>query len=73
MYETEVDEGTCVVREGASDADPRVTLVLADPEFLKLVSGNVGPVKLFMLRKVKVVGDVALAAGLTRYFDIPKA
>ncbi|WP_369211681.1 SCP2 sterol-binding domain-containing protein [Streptomyces flavofungini] len=73
VYETEIDEGTCAVREGRSDAKPRLTLILADPDFLKLVSGNVGPVKLFMLRKVKVVGDVALAAGLTRYFDIPKA
>ena len=73
VYETEIDAGTCVVREGRSDAGPRLTLVLADPEFLKLVSGNVGPVKLVMLRKVKVIGDVALAAGLTRYFDIPKA
>ncbi|MEV0121936.1 SCP2 sterol-binding domain-containing protein [Streptomyces sp. NPDC050703] len=73
VYETEIADGACAVREGRSDAEPRLTLVLADPEFLKLVSGNVGPVKLFMLRKVKVMGDIALAAGLTRYFDIPKA
>ncbi|APY88277.1 acyl-CoA synthase [Streptomyces alfalfae] len=73
VYETAIADGACAVREGRSDADPRLTLVLADPEFLKLVSGNVGPVKLFMLRKVKIVGDVALAACLTRYFDIPKA
>ncbi|MGW6527410.1 SCP2 sterol-binding domain-containing protein [Streptomyces venezuelae] len=72
VYETDIADGTCVVREGQSEAKPRVTLVLADAEFLKLVSGNVGPVALFMMRKVRVVGDVALAAGLTRYFDIPK-
>ncbi|MFD4633708.1 SCP2 sterol-binding domain-containing protein [Streptomyces sp. NPDC058284] len=73
VYETEIADGTCVVREGRSDAEPRVTLIMADPEFLKLVSGNASPVTLFMLRKVRIAGDVALAAGLTRYFDIPKA
>ncbi|MEU1115577.1 MULTISPECIES: SCP2 sterol-binding domain-containing protein [unclassified Streptomyces] len=73
VYETDIADGTCVVREGRSDAAPRVTLTLADPEFLKLVSGNASPVSLFLTRKVKVAGDVAFAAGLTRYFDIPKA
>ncbi|MFH8485628.1 SCP2 sterol-binding domain-containing protein [Streptomyces longisporoflavus] len=73
VYETDISEGTCVVREGRSDAEPRVTLVMADAEFLKLVSGNANPVTMFMMRKLKIAGDVALAAGLTRYFDIPKA
>ncbi|MGW7272966.1 SCP2 sterol-binding domain-containing protein [Streptomyces sp. NPDC054864] len=73
VYETEISGGTCTVREGRSDAEPRVTLVMADPEFLKLVSGNASPVTMFMMRKIKIAGDVAFAAGLTRYFDIPKA
>ncbi|MEU5953905.1 SCP2 sterol-binding domain-containing protein [Streptomyces sp. NPDC047525] len=73
VYETDIQEGTCAVREGRSDAEPRVTLVMADAEFLKLVSGNASPVTMFMMRKIKIVGDVAFAAGLTRYFDIPKA
>lgn len=73
VYETEIAEGTCTVRDGRSDAEPRVTLIMSDAEFLKLVSGNASPVTMFMMRKVKIAGDVALAAGLTRYFDIPKA
>ncbi|MEU6995263.1 SCP2 sterol-binding domain-containing protein [Streptomyces sp. NPDC046465] len=73
VYETDIADGTCAVRQGRSEAEPRVTLIMADPEFLKLVSGNASPVTLFMMRKVKIAGDVALAAGLTRYFDIPKA
>ncbi|GGV45035.1 SCP2 sterol-binding domain-containing protein [Streptomyces spectabilis] len=72
VYETDIAEGACAVRAGRSEAEPRVTLVMGDAEFLKLVSGNANPVTLFMTRKLKVVGDVALAAGLTRYFDIPK-
>ncbi|MGW0733628.1 SCP2 sterol-binding domain-containing protein [Streptomyces sp. NPDC002851] len=73
VYETEIDDGRCTVREGRSTAEPRVTLVMGDAEFLKLVSGNASPITLFMTRKLKVAGDVALASGLTRYFDIPKA
>ncbi|WP_394433978.1 SCP2 sterol-binding domain-containing protein [Streptomyces sp. SGAir0957] len=73
VYETKISGGTCTVTEGRSDAEPRTTLVMSDPDFLKLVSGNSSPVTMFMLRKVKIAGDVALAAGLTRYFDIPKA
>ncbi|MGW5736894.1 MULTISPECIES: SCP2 sterol-binding domain-containing protein [Streptomyces] len=73
VYETEISAGTCTVREGRSGAEPRVTLVMPDAEFLKLVSGNSSPVTMFMMRKLKIVGDVAFAAGLTRYFDIPKA
>ncbi|MGW7517385.1 SCP2 sterol-binding domain-containing protein [Streptomyces sp. NPDC054796] len=73
VYETRIADGTCTVTEGRSEADPRVTLVMGDAEFLKLVSGNGNPVTMFMTRKLKVAGDVGLASGLTRYFDIPKA
>ncbi|MFJ9181092.1 SCP2 sterol-binding domain-containing protein [Streptomyces sp. NPDC102360] len=73
VYETRISKGTCTVTEGRSDAEPRVTLIMGDADFLKLVSGNSSPVTMFMMRKVKIAGDVALASGLTRYFDIPKA
>ncbi|MFJ6615545.1 SCP2 sterol-binding domain-containing protein [Streptomyces sp. NPDC091289] len=73
VYETAIADGTCEVGPGRSDAEPRTTLVMADAEFLKLVSGNGNPVTMFMTRKLKVAGDVGLASGLTRYFDIPKA
>ncbi|MFD3652998.1 SCP2 sterol-binding domain-containing protein [Streptomyces sp. NPDC058620] len=72
VFETSIAGGRCSVREGRSEAEPRTTLVMADTEFLKLVSGNGSPVTMFMLRKLKVAGDVGLASGLTRYFDIPK-
>ncbi|PZT77760.1 MULTISPECIES: SCP2 sterol-binding domain-containing protein [unclassified Streptomyces] len=73
VYETALADGTCAVTEGRSDAEPRTTLIMADTEFLKLVSGNGNPITMFMMRKLKVAGDVGLASGLTRYFDIPKA
>lgn len=73
VYETAIADGACTISEGRSGAEPRTTLVMADAEFLKLVSGNGNPVTMFMMRKLKVAGDVGLASGLTRYFDIPKA
>ncbi|MFJ3706016.1 MULTISPECIES: SCP2 sterol-binding domain-containing protein [unclassified Streptomyces] len=73
VYETSIADGACTVSAGRSDAEPRTTLVMGDAEFLKLVSGNGNPVTMFMMRRLKVVGDVGLASGLTRYFDIPKA
>ncbi|WP_299534736.1 SCP2 sterol-binding domain-containing protein [uncultured Streptomyces sp.] len=73
VFETDIAGGACEIRRGRSEAEPRTTLVMADPDFLKLVSGNGNPVTMFMMRKLKVVGDVGLASGLTRYFDIPKA
>ena len=73
LFETAIADGRCVASEGATADEPRVTLALADAEFLKLVSGNGNPVTMFVLRKIKISGDVGLAAGLTRLFDIPKA
>ncbi|MDT0309966.1 SCP2 sterol-binding domain-containing protein [Streptomyces sp. DSM 44917] len=72
VYETKIDSGTCTVSHGRSDGDPRVTLIMNDYEFLKLVSGNGNPVTMFMTRKLKINGDIGLASGLTRLFDIPK-
>ncbi|WP_406864019.1 SCP2 sterol-binding domain-containing protein [Streptomyces solicamelliae] len=73
VYETRISEGRCEVTEGRTETEARTTLILADADFLKLVSGNANPVTMFMMRKLKIAGDVALASGLTRYFDIPKA
>ncbi|GAA3632794.1 SCP2 sterol-binding domain-containing protein [Streptomyces chitinivorans] len=73
VREIAISGGTCTVREGRGETDPRVTLTMGDAEFLRLVSGNASPVTMFMTRRLKLAGDVGLASGLTRYFDIPKA
>ncbi|MGP3690903.1 SCP2 sterol-binding domain-containing protein [Streptomyces sp. IBSNAI002] len=72
-YETSIADGTCTLTHGVSDAQPRLELTLSATDFLRLVSGNANGVTLFMTRKLKVTGDLGLASGLTRYFDIPKA
>lgn len=73
VFEVTIADGRCTAREGRGEEEPRVTVTMADPEFLKLVSGNANPVTLLMTRKLSLSGDVGLATGLTRLFDIPRA
>ncbi|TDC28038.1 SCP2 sterol-binding domain-containing protein [Streptomyces sp. 8K308] len=73
VYDVTIADGTCAAVPGPTDATPRVTLALGDADFLRLVSGNASPVLMFMTRKLKATGDVALASGLARLFNIPKS
>lgn len=69
-FETVIDNGTCSSGTEPT-ADPRVTITLAPEDFLRLVTGGVGVAMLFMRGKVKVRGDIAFAANLINYFDLP--
>jgi putative sterol carrier protein len=70
-FETVIENGVCTSgREPTADA--RVTITLAPTEFLRVVTGGVSVAMLFMRGKVKVKGDIAFAAGLINYFDLPR-
>lgn len=70
-FETVIENGVCTSgREPTADA--RVTITLAPTEFLRVVTGSVSVAMLFMRGKVKVKGDIAFAAGLINYFDLPR-
>lgn len=73
VYETHIAGGACKVTRQDSGREPQLTLTMAAPEFLKLVSGNASGPTLFFTRKLKIQGDIRLAGGLTYFFDIPKA
>ena len=70
-FETVIDNGTCTSGQSPT-ADARVTLTLAPTDFLRAVTGSVNVAMLFMRGKVKVKGDIAFAAGLINYFDLPR-
>jgi putative sterol carrier protein len=70
-YQLVIAGGTCTVSKGTA-AEPKVTFTLAGYDFLQLISGNANPMMLFMTGKVKVKGDVALAANVANLFDLPK-
>jgi predicted lipid carrier protein YhbT len=71
-YELHIANGGCTVGP-ASEGQPRITITTDGLNFLKLVSGNASGPTLFMTKKLQLAGDLALGAGLTNYFDIPKA
>ena len=70
-FETVIDNGVCVSGTEPT-ADARVTITLAPADFLRVVTGQVNVAMLFMRGKVKVRGDIAFAAGLINYFDLPR-
>ncbi|MFX4287755.1 SCP2 sterol-binding domain-containing protein [Janibacter sp. G349] len=71
-YEIVVGDGTCTVSpEPGSDYD--ASLMMAPPEFVKMATGRGNPTMLVMRGKIKVKGDIALAAKFPSLFDIPKA
>ena len=73
VYETHIADGACTVTSERTDRTPQLSLTMAAPEFMKLVSGNASGPTLFFTRKLKLKGDIRLAGGLTYLFDIPKA
>ncbi|PWW61855.1 alkyl sulfatase-like protein [Actinokineospora spheciospongiae] len=70
-FETVIARGTCTTAD-IPTADPRVTITADPPDFLRAVTGGATLPKLFISGKVKVRGDIAFAATLTNYFDLPQ-
>jgi putative sterol carrier protein len=69
-YFLEIADGSCrVVREAA--VQPRVTITIDGADFLKLVTGNANPPMLFLRGRLRVSGDLAFAARLMSFFEIP--
>jgi hypothetical protein len=69
-FETVIENGVCTSGKEPT-ADPRVTITLAPADFLRVVTGGVHVAMLFMRGKVRVRGDIAFAANLINYFDLP--
>jgi hypothetical protein len=70
-FETVFTGGACTSAPTPT-ADARVTMTLAPTDFLRAVTGDVNVAMLFMRGRVKVKGDIAFAAGLINYFDLPR-
>ena len=72
-WETTIRDGSCEVREGFGEAQPRVAFEIDGADFLRLVTGNAAGPVLFMSGKLKVSGDMMFAARTPSLFTIPKA
>jgi putative sterol carrier protein len=64
-------DGGCEVGRNL-DLKPRVTLSMSELSFLKLVTGNVNPIELFLSRRLRIRGDLVFAARLQAFFEIPR-
>ena len=72
VFEMDIADGACRVTPGTSEREPRLVLTMSTPDFARLVSGNATGPALFMAGQLGVTGELGLATGLVRYFDIPR-
>ncbi|SFA79242.1 SCP-2 sterol transfer family protein [Amycolatopsis marina] len=70
--ETVIRDSACVARRELRE-QPRVTITIAPADFVKLVTRQTTPAVLFVTGRIKVKGDLAFAAGLIGFFDLPRA
>ena len=71
-FQVIVEDGRCVVeRDGTADAD--VTFTIGPVDFLRLITGGADPAKLFLFGRLRVKGDLMLAARLPTWFAVPGA
>jgi putative sterol carrier protein len=69
-FQVVIRDGRCTAeRDGAEK--PRVVYTLGAVDFVKLVSGSVAGPRLFLFGRLKVRGDLFLAARMPRLFRIP--
>ncbi|MEU4673841.1 SCP2 sterol-binding domain-containing protein [Amycolatopsis sp. NPDC023774] len=71
-YATSISGGSCTVSRTVEGARPRVTITLSPVDFFRIITHQATPAVLFVTGKIKVKGDLAFAAGLIGYFDLPK-
>jgi putative sterol carrier protein len=69
-YYADVRAGVCHAEKGRMDA-PRVTMIMEIPVFLQILTGTMAPVRAFLTRKIKVVGEMMAATKFESWFARP--
>ena len=67
-----VADGACTVTSGLA-GDAAVSLAMSGVSFFKLITKSGNPVMMYMTGKLKISGDIGLAAGIGGWFDAPGA
>lgn len=67
-----IQGGSCRLEQGRAER-PTVSLEIGAIDFIKLITGNASGPKLFLFGRLKVRGDLLLAARLPGMFRIPAA
>ncbi len=71
-YNMRIADGRCEVDKGRAES-ARVTLRIGLADFLRLITGKVNGMQLFMTGKLKVSGDLFFAQTYQAWFDRPSA
>src|SRR4051794_17182321 len=71
-YEFVIEDGRALLNE-RPERSPTLVFRIGPVPFLRLVTGNAAGPLLFMRGKLKIQGDLALAARAPGFFEIPKA
>ncbi len=70
-YGLHLEGGRARVIRGTGGPEPRLTITMDGPEFLRLVSGNSDPMRAYFTGRIKLAGDIMVAAKLATLFRIP--
>jgi putative sterol carrier protein len=71
-WQLTIRNGACTCTKGGDD-DPTVTLSVGPVDFLKLITGNASGPMLFTFGKLKIRGDLLLAARIQSFFEVPRS
>jgi len=72
VYEVVIEETSCRLSEEPG-SEPTLTFAVDAVDFLRLVTGGEQGPMLFMRGRLKIKGDMLLAARMTSMFSIPSA
>jgi putative sterol carrier protein len=71
-WQLTIRNGACtVVPDG--DEEPTVTFTIEPVDFVKLITGNASGPMLFTFGKLKIRGDLLLAARVQSFFEVPRS
>jgi alkyl sulfatase BDS1-like metallo-beta-lactamase superfamily hydrolase len=71
IYELQIVDGRCRVRRGGRADRAQLTITLDGAELVLLATGQSDPMQAYFKRRLKLAGDIMLAAKLARLFRIP--
>ena len=70
IWQMVLRDGTAEVQPGPAE-DPTVTMEVGAIDFMRLITGGASGPKLFLFGRLKVRGNLVLAARMQGLFDIP--
>ena len=61
------------MKRHSPELEPAATITVSGPDFLRLVTGQLDPMQAYFTSRIKLSGDLMLAARLQSLFRIPGA